>query len=291
MTIRDDFDVVIVGAGVAGGALATRLARDGMSVLVLERTLIHIDRIRGEWLAPWGVLEAKQLGVLDDLLAAGGHYITKSMRYGDGIPIEAGRMNPLDLAALIPGVPGVMTIGHPCVCDTLDQTAKHAGATLLRGVNAVSVEPGLPPAIAFEHEGERHTLRPRLVVAADGRGSSLGRQIGAEVQTEPVHHLIAELLIENVHAWPQDEQAVSVHGDLYLLVFPQGHGRMRLYLCYPLEERGRFSGPRAAENFLEAFRVPTLPHAGDIANGRIAGPCQGIRTPIPGSMSRWRPGS
>jgi choline dehydrogenase-like flavoprotein len=47
--IQDDFDIVIVGAGVAGGALATRLARDGFSVLVLERTLAHVDRIRCEF--------------------------------------------------------------------------------------------------------------------------------------------------------------------------------------------------------------------------------------------------
>lgn len=52
MPVLENFDVVIVGAGVAGGALATRLARDGLSVLVLERTLVHIDGIRGEWLAP-----------------------------------------------------------------------------------------------------------------------------------------------------------------------------------------------------------------------------------------------
>lgn len=58
MAVREDFDVAIVGAGIAGGALATRLARDGKSVLLLERTLVHIDRIRGEFLAPLGVSEA-----------------------------------------------------------------------------------------------------------------------------------------------------------------------------------------------------------------------------------------
>ena len=275
MAIHDDFDVVIVGAGVAGGALATRLARDGMAVLLLERTLVHIDRIRGEFLAPWGGQEANQLGLLDELLAAGGHYLTKSMRYGDGVSIGAGRANPIDLASMVLGVQGVMTLGHPRLCDTLDQAAKNAGATLLRGVNAISVEPGLPPAITFEYERERHTIRPRLVVGADGRGSPVGRQIGARTETEPVHHLIAGLLIEGVPAWPEDEQSVSVHNGVYLLVFPQGNGRVRLYACYALAERGRFSGPNAAANFLDAFRVPTLPYANDLAGGRVAGPCQG----------------
>jgi menaquinone-9 beta-reductase len=271
MTIHQNFDVVIVGAGIAGGALATRLARDGISVLLLERTLLHADRIRGEFLAQWGVLEAQQLGLVAELVAAGGHTITKSMRYGDGISIEAGRADPIDLAALVPGVDGVMTLGHPRLCETLDQAATDAGATLLRGVGAVSVEPGLPPSVNFEYQGQRHSFRPRLVVGADGRGSTVGRHIGVTVNSDPVHHMIAGLLIDDVPAWPENEQTASVHNGVYLLVFPQGRGRVRLYACYSNEQRGRFSGPRAAENFLEAFHVPTLPT--ELASGRIAGPC------------------
>jgi 2-polyprenyl-6-methoxyphenol hydroxylase-like FAD-dependent oxidoreductase len=82
MTVRSDFDVVIVGAGVAGGAIGNRLARDGLSILMLERTQVHADRIRGEWLAPLGVDEAMQLGLLDELLAAGGHYVSKQLFSG-----------------------------------------------------------------------------------------------------------------------------------------------------------------------------------------------------------------
>ena len=286
MSIRDYFDVVVVGAGIAGGAMATRLARDGFSVLLLERTRVHIDRIRGEWLAPWGVNEAAQLGILDDLLGAGGHYITKNLGYGDGIPIETARAAPIDIAPLVRGAPGVLSLGHPRMCEVLDQAAQDAGATLLRGVGTVSVVPGVPPTICFDHEDERYTIRPRLVVGADGRGSSVARQIGAAVQTEPVHHLASGLLIDGVHTWPADEQTVGVHGGTCLFVSPQGQGRVRLYLFYPLEERGRFAGPRAAENFLEAFRVPSLPFGDDIAAGQVAGPCQATRMPTPGWMSQ-----
>jgi 2-polyprenyl-6-methoxyphenol hydroxylase-like FAD-dependent oxidoreductase len=71
--------------------MGTRLARDGLSVLILERTQVHADRIRGEWFAPWGVGEAIQLGLLDEMLAAGGHFVTKHLMYAEGIPIEAAR--------------------------------------------------------------------------------------------------------------------------------------------------------------------------------------------------------
>jgi menaquinone-9 beta-reductase len=275
MTAHRDFDVVIVGAGIAGGALATRLVRDGLGVLMLERTLVHADRIRGENILPWGIHEATQLGILDELLAAGGHYNTKAVRYGTGIRIETARANPLDLSAMIPGIRGAISFGHPRLCDVLDRAAQDAGATLLRGVGSVSVKPGVPPTIAFEHEGERRTIRPRLVVGADGRGSTVARQMGVKVYTEPVHHLIAGLLVDGVYGWPDDELAADTEERTHNLVFPQGQGRVRLYLCYPLEERGRFAGPRAAENFLEAFRVPSVPHADEIADAQIAGPCQG----------------
>jgi 2-polyprenyl-6-methoxyphenol hydroxylase-like FAD-dependent oxidoreductase len=231
-----------------------------------------------------------QLGLLDELLAAGGHFVTKHLMYAEGIPIEAARAGPLDLATLVPNVAGAMTLGHPRLCDVLDQAAQRAGAKLVRGIANVTIEAGLLPTVAFDHEGERHTIRSRLVIGADGRGSPVARQVGAQVRTEPVHHLIAGLLIEGVHAWPEDEQTVGVHAGKCLYVFPQGNGRVRLYLCYAHEERDRFAGPSAAENFLEAFRVPSLPLADDIADGRVAGPCMGYPTPTPGWTSQPRRG-
>ena len=66
-------DVVIVGGGLAGSTLATVVARKGRSVLVVEREAKFKDRIRGENMLPWGVATARRLGVLDDLVAAGGH--------------------------------------------------------------------------------------------------------------------------------------------------------------------------------------------------------------------------
>jgi squalene monooxygenase len=75
MTMDADYDVIVVGAGVAGGSLATALARDGRRVLLLERdlwnhhhhrvppaadnttrtpVLCEPDRIVGELLQPGG---------------------------------------------------------------------------------------------------------------------------------------------------------------------------------------------------------------------------------------------
>jgi menaquinone-9 beta-reductase len=50
-----DPDVVVVGAGIAGASIAAVLARGGLEVLLLERQRTYRDRVRGEYMAPWGV--------------------------------------------------------------------------------------------------------------------------------------------------------------------------------------------------------------------------------------------
>src|SRR5712675_2025353 len=113
-------EVVIVGAGIAGGSFATALARRGKSVLLLDKSVAHKDIVRGEFLVPWGVEEATKLGVLDVLLDAGGHYTPISVPYGEGVTPDVARTRILDLSKLIPGVAGPLTFGHPHMCQALD---------------------------------------------------------------------------------------------------------------------------------------------------------------------------
>lgn len=49
MTLSDNRpDAVIVGAGIAGSTLAVALARWGFGVTLLEKSAVHVDRVRGE---------------------------------------------------------------------------------------------------------------------------------------------------------------------------------------------------------------------------------------------------
>nr|ADC32655.1 squalene epoxidase [Aralia elata] len=63
--IAGSTDVIIVGAGVAGSALAYTLAKDGRRVHVIERDLTEQDRIVGELLQPGGYLKLIELGLED----------------------------------------------------------------------------------------------------------------------------------------------------------------------------------------------------------------------------------
>jgi choline dehydrogenase-like flavoprotein len=89
-------DVVIVGGGTAGSTLALILARRGAIVTVLERQRDYADRVRGEYVHPWGVAEAHQLRLVDILLAAGGVFVTRaSGTMKASLPITAALMAEL----------------------------------------------------------------------------------------------------------------------------------------------------------------------------------------------------
>src|SRR5262245_21955200 len=83
-----NIDAAVVGGGLAGSALATVLARQGRRVLVLERETKFKDRVRGENMLPWGVATARRLGVVDDLVAAGGHSVPYFNMYAMGTQTE-----------------------------------------------------------------------------------------------------------------------------------------------------------------------------------------------------------
>jgi 2-polyprenyl-6-methoxyphenol hydroxylase-like FAD-dependent oxidoreductase len=90
-------DVVIVGAGIAGSALALSVARTGYGVAVLEKSVVHADRVRGEFIVPWGVAEARDLGILDLLESAGGNYTARSVPYGEGISPDEAAKSPMPM--------------------------------------------------------------------------------------------------------------------------------------------------------------------------------------------------
>ena len=268
-------DVVIVGAGIAGSVLAISLAGSGHSVTLLEKSTVHVDRVRGEFIVPWGVAEAKTLGILDVLESAGGNYTVRSIPYGEEFSPEDARKNPFPMDQMVPGVRGAMNLGHPRICNALNAAAMAAGATLLRGVDRIQVSAGLPPRIEFTQSGLNTTLSPRIVIGADGRGSTVARQVGFERLADPIHHILSGLLVDDVSGWPLDEQSVGVDGDLGFYIFPQGNGRVRLYATHGLDQRNRFAGDGATERFLRAFDRPSIPHGGSLSRGRPAGPCHG----------------
>lgn len=59
----EEAEVVVVGAGILGSAMAATLARDGRHVIAVERDLSEPNRIVGELLQPGGFRALKTLGL------------------------------------------------------------------------------------------------------------------------------------------------------------------------------------------------------------------------------------
>ena len=286
----EHFDVVIVGGGVGGGALATNLARAGLSVLVLEKSTLYRDHVRGEWMAPWGVAELMTLGLYEAVRAAGGHHVARHQPSEADLSPEMAAAMTLDLTALLPGIAGPLCIGHPALCQLMIEQAGQAGAAVRRGVTDVRITPDGTPTVEYVHEGRSQRASCRLIVGADGRGSAVRRQAGIELHRDPTHHLFAGMLVEGADGWPADVQTIGSEGDVHFLVFPQGRGRLRLYLGYASEQQRRLAGAGGPRAFLDAFRLQCLPGGEHISNAQPAGPCNSYPNEDTWADSVARPG-
>jgi menaquinone-9 beta-reductase len=271
----EKFDVIVVGGGLGGSVAGSVLARAGLEVLVLERESVFRDRVRGEWLAPWGVLELDALGlraVADTVPHV--NVITRHVGYDETISPDDAEQAVFDIAAMIPGG-GCLAVGHPQLQEALLANAGREGATVRRGIDMVRVFPGDAPSVSYERNREACNATCRLVVAADGRESAIRKGLGIALKSTNAQVILAGMLVDDVHDWPSEQQTIGVEGDFNFLIFPQADGRVRLYGAWDATDPHRFSGSGRERRFLESFRVSALPVPGAVADGRPAGPLAG----------------
>ncbi len=267
-----DYDLIVVGGGIGGSALSVVMARAGVKVLLLEASEAYEDRVRGEWIAPWGVTEVRRLGLYDLLMGAGGHHIASHVTYDESRTAEASEAEPTPLGVFAPGVPGPLCIGHPHHCQTLFDEAGRAGAVTRRGVQVQKVVAGDAPSVTWIDAAGEHTATARMLVGADGRASMVRETLGVPLEQDPPHHMFGGLLIEGVENWDASRQTIGTEGDFSFLTFPQGEGRIRVYGSFAIEERRKFAGPEGPRRFLEAFRMRCAPDNDRLAEASPAGP-------------------
>jgi 2-polyprenyl-6-methoxyphenol hydroxylase-like FAD-dependent oxidoreductase len=263
-----DYDVVTIGGGLGGAALAKAMAETGCRVLVLERAKEFKDRVRGEVLVPWGCVEARRLGIHDALRSIGGHDLTHWAAEVDGT-----KFMHRDLVATSPAGLPVMTFFHPDMQGAVLRAAIDAGAEVRRGTRVLGVKPGARPTVTFEHGGRNHEIAARLVAAADGRGSAARTWGGFPVRSDPQRRFFAGVLFENLPA-PEDtlySRFLPSEG-LMSWLFPQGKGRVRAYVGYHAASAfPRLQGEADVARFIETSIRIGVP-ADYFAGARVAGP-------------------
>ena len=241
------YDIITVGGGIAGAALAVAMAKHGAKVLVLERETVFKDRVRGEAIMPWGTAEAKELGVYEAIMESGGHVLRWWNSYVRGVP-----RGHRDLASTTAPQEGVTAMYHPQAQEAMITAAADAGAEIGRGVAAKGINPGPMPTVVAEINGRETLMKARIVVATDGKDSMLRKWGGFEVQRDPGHNMVAGILVDDIKV--EDEAAhVWLNTDLgmWVLIFPQGRERARAYVCYPQTNGYRLTGEKDFPRFIE----------------------------------------
>jgi len=267
----DVSDVAIVGGGIAGSSLAYALASAGRAVTVLESSEQYEDRVRGETMLPWGVREARDLGLEQVLLDAGAHVAPTWLQYVEGFA----EPTMLPMSMMIDGIPGTLNMRHPDACQALIDAAEAAGATVVRGVHDVKLRAGRAgqnASIAYSADQAGEVLA-RLVVGADGRSSTVRRQAGITLRRDDPVNYLAGLLVDGLAGIPAEHDIMVMEGEQILLMFHQGAGRARLYVGVGRSGQRRFAGPDAAAQFLAAWQPGGYPLADLVATGTPAGPC------------------
>ncbi|MEN1973872.1 MULTISPECIES: FAD-dependent oxidoreductase [unclassified Cellulomonas] len=201
MTAEPDFDVVVVGAGIAGCVTAYRLAQAGRSVALVER-----GAAPGSKNLSGGVLYSRGLEeVFPDLLERAPIERRITRNYLQLLNAESAVGIDYQDRRLAEPVNAV-TVLRARFDPWLAEQCEEAGADLLSGVRVDGVlrEDG---RVVGVRAGEDE-LRAHVVVAADGVNSFLARSAGLRGR-EPLHHLA--LGVKAVVALPEERLRERFH--------------------------------------------------------------------------------
>jgi len=173
------YDVAIVGARAAGAATAYLLARQGLDVLVVDRSRYGSDTLSTHALMRGGVLQLLRWGLLDDVIAAGTPPVRlTTFRYAnDVVPIK---IKPSD------GVDALYAPRRTVLDPILVDAAVAAGATVRFGVAVIDVERAADGSVTGirgrTRDGQTFRAGARIIVGADGFRSTIAGSVGAPVE-------------------------------------------------------------------------------------------------------------
>jgi menaquinone-9 beta-reductase len=253
------FDVIVVGGGMAGSALAGVLAQAGLGVLVVEREAGFRDRIRGELTWPWGVAEARELG-LEAVLQQAGRVELPAVQFYEDQRVAV--TEPFESVPMI-------GFSHPRLQEALFTWAGVQGATTVRPAKVTGFAINGRPTVTVATDGRTVDYTARLVVGADGKLSAVRRWARGETQTDAEHHRFGGALVTGLPAtWFVLGDARTAPAEC--IWFAQSAAATRLYLRMSTERLQESGIDRSFAAFV-SYAAAFMPE-GALAGAQQAGP-------------------
>ncbi len=249
MAASTQYDVVVVGGGIAGSCLAGVLARGGLSVLLLERESAFRDRVRGELTWPWGVDEARSAGLEIIQELAGTVPLRSLIRFEGGIVAES------DWEVALEDTPGLSFL-HPRFQEFAFTWAADQGAAAIRPAKAIGFARNGSPSVRVALEGGETEFSARLVVAADGKLSAARRWTGGETVADPEHHRFGGVLL-NQRSIGHGSINYDWNPGVMVIWFAAGSEHTRLYVSMQADQL-RATGVDRSFDALIAFAAHRL---------------------------------
>ena len=168
-------DAVLVGARCAGSAASIALAEAGRRVVSLDRARFPADTISTHLLWPGGMAAVQALGALDRVLEIGAPQLPLASAGAAGYEVRGGY-------SAVEGIDYAMCVRRPGLDAALIARAREAGAEIREGAKATGLieDEGRVAGVRYEQDGRAFEIRAPLVVGADGRRSTLARELGVE---------------------------------------------------------------------------------------------------------------
>ncbi len=182
----DDYDVIVVGGGPAGASAAIRLATAGARVLLAEQKKFPRAKLCGEFISPECLAHFAQLGVLENMTAAGGPRISTTDFYTRGgrkvsVPsawfghgVESGHANNHSSAH-----GGALGLSRAEMDERLLVRARAAGVEVWEETQACGLllADGRVRGVELQRAGVTRPIHAPVTLDATGRARALARRV------------------------------------------------------------------------------------------------------------------
>ncbi|MCI0543646.1 MAG: NAD(P)/FAD-dependent oxidoreductase [Actinobacteria bacterium] len=178
--MRNEYDVIVVGARVAGASTAMLLARQGHQVLLLDRATMPSDALSTHAILRTGVLQLTRWGLIDRIVASGAPPIRQTT-----LGFGADRIH-FDIRDDF-GIESLYAPRRFVLDDILVQAAAEAGVHFVAGAGVNGLlwdRDGAVNGVIAGHGDNTTTHHARMVIGADGVHSRIARRVNSRIQ----HH-------------------------------------------------------------------------------------------------------